>query len=124
MKQSIESPRITHLDWGQVEVDGQRLFKDAKCFPGGSRAWDWGKTGTHHVPGIQPSDVKELLEQGATCVVLSTGVFERLQVCTETFQLLKNLDIPVHVRQTRKAVELYNQLRETEAVGGLFHSTC
>lgn len=76
------------------------------------------------MPGIQPSDVKELLEQGATCVVLSSGMFGRLQVSAGTFRFLKDLGIPVHVQQTKEAVELYNKLRETEAVGALFHSTC
>ncbi len=124
MKQQINSPRISHLSWGKIEVDGRRRFKDAKCFPGGCRAWNWTETGTHHVPGIQPSDVKELLEQGATCVVLSTGFLGKLQIGRDTFQLLKDLDVPVHVRQTQEAVALYNKLTKTEPVGALFHSTC
>jgi len=124
MKPTIHSPRITHLSWGHIEVEGQRHFKDAKCFPGGSKAWDWNETGTHHVPGIQPADVKELLERGATCLVLSSGMFGRLQVCPETFKLLEKLGIPVHVQKTDEAVKLYNELRGREAVGGVFHSTC
>jgi hypothetical protein len=127
MKITTYSPRITHISWGKIEVDGQQHFKDAKCFPGGSRTWDWKETGTQHSPGIQPADIQELLEKGITCLILSKGMLERLQVCPETLQLLKNLDISVHVRQTKEAVELYNKLRETFAsiaVGGLFHSTC
>ncbi|HDN25632.1 MAG TPA: hypothetical protein ENG03_00765 [Thioploca sp.] len=120
MKPHIHSPRITHLCWGKIEIEGQQHLKDAKCFPGGSTAWDWGETGTHHVPGIQPSDVKELLEHGATCLVLSTGFLGKLKISTDTFQQL----IPVHVRQTQEAVALYNKLTETEQVGALFHSTC
>ncbi len=118
------SPRITHFSWGHIEVEEQQHFKDVKCFPCGSRAWDWNETGTKHIPGIQQSDVKELLEQGATSVVLATGVFGKLHICPETLQLLKDLNIPVHVLQTKEAVALYNKLRETEQVGGLFHSTC
>ena len=29
-----------------------------------------------------------------------------------------------HVEETKAAVRVYNELRETEPVGGLFHSTC
>jgi hypothetical protein len=66
------SPRITHLSWGRLEIDGYaKPFKDAKLFPGGARAWDWNETGTRHVPGIQPADVEELLTHGARVVVLS-----------------------------------------------------
>lgn len=36
MKQQVRSPRITHLSWGHLDVEGQAApFKDAKLFPGG-----------------------------------------------------------------------------------------
>ncbi len=118
------SPPITHFSWGKLDVEGYPRFKDAKLFPGGAKEWDWRETGTRHVPGIQPADVKELLEQGAEVVVLSKGVHERLQVCPETLQMLAKRGIPTHVLQTEEAVRLYNELRKKELVGGLFHSTC
>jgi hypothetical protein len=77
-----------------------------------------------HVPGIQPADVQELIEHGARTVVLSKGVWERLQVCPETLEVLSKDDIQVEVLQTEAAVERFNELRENIAVGGLFHSTC
>jgi hypothetical protein len=68
------SPRIARLAWGRIDVEGYPPFKDAKIFPGGAREWDWGETGTRHVPGIQPADVQELIEHGAKSVVLSKGI--------------------------------------------------
>lgn len=124
MEEYVCSPRITRLSWGRLEVEGPRSFKDAKLFPGGSREWDWRETGTQHVPGIQPADVQELLEHGATVVVLSKGMYERLQVSPRTLELLKGKGIPAYVLQTEAAVRLYNELREKERVGALFHSTC
>jgi hypothetical protein len=38
--------------------------------------------------------------------------------------MLKQRKIGFHMLQTEQAVELYNKLREKEAVAGLFHSTC
>ena len=119
------SPRITHISWGRLEVDGYRLrFKDAKLDPGGAREWDWNETGTRHVPGIQPGDVAGLLENGATTVVLSTGMEERLQTAPETLQLLDEKGIVVFRLRTDEAVERYNQLCEDTLVGALIHSTC
>ena len=74
------SPRISSCRWGRVSIDGYGAVKDAKLYPGGARAWDWRETGTRHGPGIQPADVVELLDRGASVVVLSTGVFQRLRV--------------------------------------------
>jgi hypothetical protein len=119
-----DSPRISLLSWGRIEVEGHPPFKDAKIFPGGAREWDWRETGTRHLPGIQPADVQELIEHGARTVVLSKGVWERLQVCPETLEVLSKNDIQVEVLQTEAAVERFNELRENIAVGGLFHSTC
>jgi hypothetical protein len=124
MTQTSISPRVTHIAWGRLEVEGFAPFKDAKLWPGGSREWDWRETGTQHEPGIQPTDVKELLGHGATVVVLSKGVLERLQVCPETLEMLARKGIDTHVLQTERAVELYNELRKTARVAALLHSTC
>ncbi len=124
MDAQAKSPRITRLSWGRLEVDGTRSFKDAKLYPGGAREWDWRETGTAHSPGIQPADVAELVERGARTVVLSKGVWQRLQVCPETLRMLEEEGITAYVLQTEEAVELYNRLRDQGPVGGLFHSTC
>jgi len=107
-----------------MQVEGIGSGKDFKLYPGGGREWDWSETGTRHVPGIQPSDVQELLDHGAKVIVLSRGMDLVLQTCPETFELLASLGIPVHVEESRAAVQLYNELAQTKLVGGLFHSTC
>ncbi len=123
MERTALSPRITDLSWGRLDVE-DHSFRDAKLFPGGSREWDWNETGTRHAPGIQPADVEELLEHGATTVILGKGFYERLQVRRETLRELKERNVSVHVGQTEEAVRLYNQLSESEIVGALIHSTC
>ncbi len=123
--EELRSPKITHLSWGRIEVEGRdKPFKDAKLFPGGSREWDWRETGTQHEPGIQPGDLQELLERGAKIIILSKGIQQRLQVPPATLEMLKDKGIQTHVLQTEEAVRVYNELAEKEFVGGLFHSTC
>lgn len=119
------SPEVAHLSWGRLEVEGEYgSFKDVKLFPGGARDWDWNETGTRHEPGIQSADVEELLERGATVVVLSKGFHEQLRVMEETLRTLQNRGITLHVMDTEEAVRLYNEIGETEKVGALMHSTC
>jgi hypothetical protein len=125
VKNENRSPRINHVSWGRLEVEGRaEPYKDAKLFPGGSREWNWRETGTNHVPGIQPADVQELLDHGAEILVLSRGMKECLEVPRETLEFLKGRQIPVHVLPTADAAKLYNELAEKEPVGGLFHTTC
>jgi hypothetical protein len=125
MRKTGHSPRILGIRWGEIQVEGFGLFKDAKLYPGGGREWDWRETGTRHVPGIQPGDVDELLEHGSEMVVLSRGMQLALQTCPQTLELLKQQSITTIVCETNRAVQTYNRLAEEgKAVGGLFHSTC
>lgn len=119
-----QSPRIVAVSWGRIEVEDLGVVKDLKVWPGGGRAWDWDETGTRHFPGIQVADVEELLEHGATVVVLSLGMQERLGVPDATVEALAARGVEVHVAETRTAIDVYNSLAGSTAVGGLFHSTC
>jgi len=119
-----QPPNISGLRWGRIDVEDVGTFRDAKLFPGGAREWDWRETGTGHVPGTQPADVRELLDNGATTVVLSRGMLGQLGVCEETLALLRQRGVQVHVLRTKAAADLYNDLREKEPVAGLFHTTC
>ena len=120
-----KSPYIERISWGRMEVAGIGVGKDFKLWPGGGREWDWRETNTHHVPGIQPEDVKELLDHGSRTIVLSRGMLLMLHTCRETLEMLEKRHVPVHVVETNAAAELYNSLSSGgEAVGGLFHSTC
>ncbi len=118
------SPKITKLSWGKIEIDGKQVFKDVKLFPGGCREWNWQETGTEHSPGIQYSDVQELLDNSAETVILSRGVLGRLKVQKEVVEKLESNGFTVHVLKTKEAVKLYNELLKTEKVGALIHTTC
>ncbi len=124
-EQEVSSPRINELSWGRMAIDGVGIGKDFKLWPGGGREWDWTETGTHHVPGIQPADVEELLANGSQAIVLTRGMLRRLHTCSQTMSFLETKGIDVYVAETKKAAQIYNDLvSRGEAVGGLFHSTC
>ncbi len=126
-KEPITTPRIEKVAWGKVLVseNGEsHEYKDAKIFPGGSRAWDWNETGTRHDPGIQTADVEELLGKGTQAVVLSQGYFKRLKVPRETKEYLESRGVDVDVLPTGKAVDRFNELRMVKPAACLIHSTC
>ena len=120
-----ESPRIRLIEWGRIETECSLIGRDLKLWPGGGREWDWRETNTHHVPGIQMTDVREVLERGADTVVLSRGMELVLRTPQETIERLRELGIEVHVLETLEAARKYNDLVAAgRPVGGLFHSTC
>jgi hypothetical protein len=119
-----KSPSVLTISPGEIEIESVGTVRDAKLYPGGGREWDWTETGTGHSPGIQPADVTELVDKGATVVVLSRGMDLRLGVMAETLDMLQDKGIPVHVLETREAVRIYNELAASAPVGALLHSTC
>lgn len=126
--QSIKVPYIEHFSWGKVTVrhaDGSlHTYQDCKVTPVGSKKWDWRETDTHHRPGIQIADVKDIA-QTAHIIILTRGVDLVLQTKPETIDYLKGLGKEVHVEQTEKAIELYNKLvKEGKKVAIIIHSTC
>lgn len=119
---------VSDLSWGEIEVnvEGQtHHFRDCKIWPGGAREWDWNETGTHHSPGIQVADIKEILEQDVDVIILSRGQQRRLQVKDETKEYLRQRGIEFHIEETNQAVEHFNDLsKEGVRAGAVFHTTC
>ncbi len=121
----VVGPRVVRMEWGRIELDGSRFFKDVKLWPGGAREWDWRETGTRHVPGIQLADVAELLEQGCDVVILSQGQELALKTKPEVLAALQSSGIEVLQLGSNAAVERYNELVAAgRRVGALIHSTC
>lgn len=123
--------KVPTCSWGRLIVYVNQIpqeFKDAKVWAGSKDsqaiAWDWKKTGTQHVPGIQPADLDEFIDQ-VDEVVLTRGVEHVLQVPQATIDYVKSKGKVCHVGQTADMIELFNKLVDQgKKVGGVFHSTC
>lgn len=121
----------TACSWGKLIVYVNQMpqeFKDVKVWVGSQNAqakeWDWKKTGTQHVPGIQPADLNEFIDQ-VDEVILTRGVEHVLQVPQETIDYVKSKGKVCHTGQTADMIELFNTLVDQgKKVGGVFHSTC
>jgi hypothetical protein len=125
MTTQTATPQISNCKWGTITLENGHSYKDAKLWPGGDRAWDWNETGTSHSPGIQPADVKELVEHGAEHVILSQGFHDRLKTQQQTRSYLDDRNITYEQLNTEAAVGRVNELiKEGKAVGALIHSTC
>lgn len=116
---------ITKSVWGNIDVNGLGSGKDWKLHPNGGREWDWNETGTHHNPGIQITDIIELVDNGAIEIILSSGHHMMLQLPIETSKWLDDKNIKFDYLRTDQAVDSYNKKLDLGIkVGGLFHSTC
>ena len=113
------------ISWGRTVVSKHGNFRDAMVYPNGACEWDWRKSNTHHVPGIQLVDIEFLLNNGCDQIVLSRGMQLVLQTDAATIDFLTRAVIPFFIEESSRAVELFNHLRDSGIrVGALLHSTC
>ena len=125
VREQQQSPVVSNDSWGAIEVDGLGIFRDVKLWPGGAREWDWSETGTRHEPGIQCSDVEDLLAAEPDVVVLSQGRERRLQVCPSTIELLEKRGVAIVHEETSIAIGAYNDLVQNgHRAAALIHTTC
>lgn len=123
----MQMPTILESDWGSIRInvtDETKQYKDVKLYPGGARAWDWTETDTHHQPGIQPADAKELIDHNAQYILFSRGRLKKLHTADETQKWLREQDIPFEILETGELIQRYQELKNTKALGALIHTTC
>ncbi len=119
----IHHPKVTHFEWGKIVVDST-TYKDCRLWPNHHEAWNWDKTNTRHVPGIQIADLSDFVNE-IDIIILSQGVDGILKIKPETIEYLKKQNKEIHIARTPQAIELYNKLStENKRVGALLHSTC
>ena len=63
--------------------------------------WDGKETDTHHVPGIQPADVEELLDHGSKVIVLSRGMQLALEIAARLANYSASAVCPITLRKPR-----------------------
>jgi len=122
-----KKPIIIDASWGKTFVSylGEKeKYKDVILWDSGHKAWDWSISNTHHNPGIQILEVKELVEEyDCNFIILSTGFEDVLRVAPETIQWLDRNKIGYKIMNSMDAIKFYNSC-DKEHVGLLLHSTC
>ena len=119
------------ISWGNITIKTDKQtknFKDAMVWPGGCCEWDWKKDGTRHSPGITLKAVKTLYDKGATYIILSKGVHNKLKLSKKALEFLNDMKrifgIPYFYLNSMYCANVYNAQSKKYKVGMLLHSTC
>lgn len=130
---ATQTPAVKAIEWGKIRVvqnensDNaiESEYRDCVLLPSGSRSWDWGKSNTHHKPGIQIAAIAEFIDD-VDIVILTHGMQGVLEVPQATIDYIEKTKNKICLHgQTIAMVERYNKLvLEGKKVGALIHSTC
>jgi hypothetical protein len=117
---------IESYDFGVLRIDGKEYHSDVIIYPesspGGCRvngSW-WRKEGHR----LDKADLEGVVKARPEVLVVGTGYYGRMEVPTETRELLHDAGIELCAEPTRQACEKYNQLKAVRKVAAALHLTC
>lgn len=113
--------RINHYTFGKVTIDNKDYTADLIVFPDSIYPSWWRKEGH----GLCMADLEEIFKRDINVLVVGTGAYGKMNVSESLINELKTKGIETYVRETDKAISLFNQfLEEGKKVAGAFHLTC
>jgi len=112
---------IEHYDFGTIVIGGREYRSDVIITPRGVYS-DWWRLEGHR---LQLADVRDYLCEKVDAVVIGTGYSGFMRVDREVIEEFKRRGIEVYVTNTRRAVEIYNDLvKQGKKVMAFLHLTC
>ncbi|RLF20698.1 MAG: hypothetical protein DRN15_10760 [Thermoprotei archaeon] len=114
-------PRVEAYEFGEIVIDGRRYRRDVIIFPEKIRDNWWRKEGH----SLCLDDLKEVLEYNPEVLVIGTGYYGFMRVPDEVRRYLEQRGIEVHIAETRRACEVFNELiNKGRRVVAALHLTC
>jgi len=111
---------IEHYSFGSITIDGRTYTSDVVIYPGKVDSSWWRKEGHN----LQIADLTEVIKAKPDILIIGTGEYGVMKVPKETISHCESRNIEVHVEQTDRAVELFNQLQKDKIVIAALHLTC
>ncbi len=112
---------VEEYRFGRIVIGGKAYERDLIVTPSGVLSPWWRKEG--HLLTLE--DLGEAAEAQVDSVVIGTGYSGMMEVLDDVVERFRKKGVKVYIADTRKAVEIYNQLVQKGAkVLAAFHLTC
>lgn len=116
---------VDHYSFGKISISSDSLTdsftSDVIILPD-TILTHWWRMAGHN---LCLDDLSHLLERSPKTLVIGTGYNNRMTVPNDLMDELESLGIKVLVKNSREAVEMYNQLaRDKKEVALAIHLTC
>ncbi len=111
---------IDSYQFGQIVVSGKQYTSDIIIFPDRVKDNWWRKTGHQ----LCLDDLSEVMAESPEVLVVGTGDSGLVKVLSEVKPSLDAQGIKLITEPTKKACNIYNQLRHSHRVVAALHLTC
>jgi len=112
--------KITHYSFGKITIDGKTYTSDVIIYPDHVDPSWWRREG--HL--LQIADLHDIINAKIPVLIIGTGFYGTMRVPQETVEYLKSNRIETYIENTKKAVELYNEIIPKKPVIAALHLTC
>jgi hypothetical protein len=112
--------KIEHYSFGNITIKGKIYDFDVIVFPETVDPSWWRKEGH----SLHMDDLRSVLHASPEVIVIGTGYFGRMDVPAHVLDSLRASGIEVHIRNTRDAVDLFNEISPRRKTVACLHLTC
>ncbi|MBU1078250.1 MAG: hypothetical protein KKH98_13210 [Spirochaetes bacterium] len=110
---------IEKYSFGKLTFNNKLYSSDILILPDQTILSWWRKSG--HL--VKNDDLQKVYEKDPSVLILGTGAFGVMKVADEVKEYCQKQNIRLITEKTGKAVEQYNNLKDTKKSAG-FHLTC
>ena len=111
---------IEAFTFGSITIAGATYTSDVIVYPDRVES-SWVREEEHRP---QISEFSDIIKSEPDVLIIGTGYAGVLLVPDQIRNYLTSKGIEVHVEKTKRAIELFNELRDTEKVVAALHITC
>jgi hypothetical protein len=112
---------IESYSFGRIVVDGTAYTSDLLILPDGTVESSWWRQRGH---ALTADDIAKLTACKPQLIVAGTGAYGLMKPERELAATLERSGIAFRHDRTKKAIEIFNEAAQDQAVAGCFHLTC
>lgn len=111
---------IDSYSFGEIIIDEEKYSNDVKIFPEEVKG-DWWRKEGH---SLHPEDIEDVVEESPEILIVGTGAYGRISIPEETREFVESKGIKLVAKETEKACETYNELKNEQKTVAALHLTC
>ena len=110
---------IESYSFGSIRINGKTYRNDILIFEDEIKEW-WRERGHE----VQRKDLEWILSKNPEVLIIGTGAYGMLKVPEEVREDLSSMGIETKIEKTKRACEVYNELKDKRKTGACLHLTC
>ncbi len=116
----MTAPTVESYSFGSIKIDGTVYKQDVILFPD-RVAGSWRRASGH---SLIPEDLPRIMDNLPDLLIIGTGKSGRMKIPDSTKSVFEAAGIEFFAASTDRAIQMYNEKKDTTNVIAALHLTC